>query len=184
MVSHRMATLDDLHLAMGRFLTESSHVENIMLSLYYVSDPNRSFDRLVGEFLDQTFGTKIRMFKDACNAYPFCDEHRAILVDAYSDLDALLPKRNFIVHGSTYRMGKSDKPAQPYRIGKRKGDREFMNEVMASDFTAPHVFTVDGIDKVTEEFLALRSKLAKVVVDVVGGSHQVIHGVVARRRDY
>jgi hypothetical protein len=107
------------------------------------------------------------MFKDACNTYPFCDEHRAILVDAYSDLNALLLKRNFIVHGSTYHMGKGDKPTQPYRIGKRKGDREFMNEAMANDFIGPHVFTADGIDKVTEEFLALRGKLAKVVVDVV-----------------
>jgi hypothetical protein len=29
------------------------------------------------------------------------------------------------------------------------------------------VFTAEGIDKVTEEFLALRGKLAKVAVDVV-----------------
>jgi hypothetical protein len=162
-----MATLDDLHLAMGHFQTESSHVENIMLSLYYVCTPARSLEKHYNEFMDETFGGKITKFKAACDAYPFCDEHRAILVDAYGDLNALLPKRNFIVHGSTYQMGKGNKPPQPYWIGKRKGDFVFMNEAVANDFIGPHVFTAEGIDKVTEEFLALRGKLAKVAVDVV-----------------
>jgi hypothetical protein len=60
--------------------------------------------------------------------------------------DALLPKQNFIVHGSMYQMGKDNKPAQPFRIGKRKGDHAFMNEAIANDFTGPHVFTADCID--------------------------------------
>jgi hypothetical protein len=152
---------------MGRFLTESSHVENIMLSLHYVCTPARSLEKQFNEFMDMTFGGKITKFKAACDAYPFSGEHCAILQDAYGDLDALLPKRNFIVHGSTYQMGKDNKPPQPHRIGKRKGDFDFMNEAVANDFTGPHVFTAEGIDKVTEEFLALRGKLAKVVVDVV-----------------
>jgi|SRR5215475_7543198 len=94
-----MATLDDLHLAMGCFLTESSQAENVMFSIYHVCAPSGSLDGLFNEFMDQTLGTNIRMVKAASNGYPFCDEHRVILVDAYSDLDALLPKRNFIVHG-------------------------------------------------------------------------------------
>src|SRR5262245_50460974 len=104
-----MATLDDLHLAMGRFLTESSHAENIMFSLYYICSPNPSLERLFNEFIDKTFGEKIKLFKAACDARPFCDEHRAILTGAYTDLDNLLPKRNFIVHGSTYQIAKGDK---------------------------------------------------------------------------
>jgi hypothetical protein len=52
-----MAALDDLHLAMGRFLTESSHAENVMFSLYHVCTPTRPLDQRFHEFTDQTFGT-------------------------------------------------------------------------------------------------------------------------------
>jgi len=48
----------------------------------------RSLEQLFNKFMDQTFGTKIEMFKRACRAYPFCDELRAILTDACNDLDA------------------------------------------------------------------------------------------------
>jgi len=161
-----MATFDDLHLAMGRFLTESSHVENVMFSLYYVCTPNQSIDRRY-EFMDETFGRKITIFKAACNAHPFSDEHRAILTDAYNDLDVLLPKRNFIVHGSTHHIGLSDKPPQPYRIGKRKGDYNFLNNAILNDFTDPHVFTIERINKVTEQFIALGSKLATVATEMM-----------------
>jgi hypothetical protein len=97
----------------------------------------------------------------------FSDEHRAILNEAYSDLDALRPKRNFIVHGSTHQIGLSDKPTQPYRIGKRQGDYDFLNDAILNDFTDPHVFTVERIDKVTEEFVALGSKLGKVATEIM-----------------
>jgi hypothetical protein len=162
-----MATLDDLHLAMGRCLTESSHAESVMFSLYYVCNPNRSLEQLFNKFMDQTFGTKIEMFQKACEAYAFCDEHRAILTDACNDLNALLPKRNFIVHGSTYQIGLSDRPPQPYRIGKRKGHYGFLNDAVLNDFADPHVFTVERINKVTEEFVALGGKLGKVATEMM-----------------
>jgi hypothetical protein len=163
----RMATLDDLHLAMGRFLTESSHVENMLMGLYFVCNPNSPSHSLFSKFMDETFGKKIKMFKVACNAYHFSDEHRAILTDAYTDLNNLLPKRNFIVHGSTYQLAKDGKPAQAYRIGKDRGDGEFLNHAIRNDFTGPHVFTAEGVDNVTAEFLAVRGKLGKVSVDVM-----------------
>jgi hypothetical protein len=77
------------------------------------------------------------------------------------------PKRNFIVHGTTFQLARNDKPAQVYRIGKRKGDEAFLNDVTSKDFTAPHVFTREGIDGVTEEFVAVRVKLTKVATDVM-----------------
>jgi hypothetical protein len=162
-----MATLDDLHLAMGRFLTESSHVENMMMGLYFVCNSDSPSHSLFSKFMAETFGKKIKMFKIACDAYHFSDEHRAILLDAYTDLDNMKPKRNFIVHGSTYQMAIGDKPTQAYRIGKLRGDHAFMNEAIANDLTGPHVFTAEGIDKVTAEFLAVRGKLGKVSVDVM-----------------
>jgi hypothetical protein len=63
-------------------------------------------------------------------------------------------------------------PPQPYRIGKRKGAYDFINDAIMNDFTDPHVFTVERINKVTEEFLALGDKLGKVATDVMMGSHE------------
>jgi hypothetical protein len=68
------------------------------------------------------------------------------------------------VHGATYQIGKDGKPAQAYRIGKTEGDEAFMNAAMANNYTGPHVFTTEGIDMVTAEFLAVRGKLGKVAV--------------------
>ena len=162
-----MTTLDDLHLAMGRFLTESSHVENMMLALYSVANQRRSLEQSFNEFMDKTFGGKIKRFKTACGAYPFSEKHRAILNEVYTDLEALLPKRNFIVHGITYQIGTATKPAEAYRIGKRKGDHDFMGEAMANNLLGAHVYTAAGIATVTEEFVTLREKLARVAIDVM-----------------
>src|SRR6516164_10538238 len=122
-----MPTLNDLHLAMGEFLTESSQVENMMLALVTVCRGDRPMDKVFVEFMGKTFGQKIDTFKARCRTRNFTDAHRKILDDVEGELDRLLPKRNLIVHGTTYQMGKDGTPPQPYRIGMTKAG-EFMNE--------------------------------------------------------
>jgi hypothetical protein len=161
-----MPTLDDLHLAMGEFLTESAQVENMMLSLVIACQPNRDMHDVFVEFMGKTFGGKIDSFKAACRTHPFSDTHRTTLLEVNEDLDKLLSKRNFIVHGTTYQMGKGDIPVQPYRIGMTRGDRDSMNQVLEQDFNVPHVFTTDKIKSTTAEFVAVRATLGAVVIEV------------------
>ena len=156
-----MTTLKDLHCAMGEFLTESSQVENVMLAVVIVCQRDRPLEEVFVDFMRKTFGDKIKEFKRVCNAFQFTDEQRAIL-DAYADLDILLPKRNFIVHGTTYQIGKESLPAQPYRIGITKGDFDYMNRAIAQDFTVPHAFSVEKLAAVTADCVALRRKIATV----------------------
>jgi hypothetical protein len=93
-----------------------------MLTLVIVCQQRRPIEKVFVDFMGKTFGQKIAEFKRVCTAYPFPEEHRTILADAYAQLDILLPKCNFIVHGTTYQIGKDSIPAQPYRIGTTKGD--------------------------------------------------------------
>jgi hypothetical protein len=58
-----MPTLNDLHLAMGEFLTESSQVENMMLALVTVCRGDRPMDEVFVDFMGKTFGQKIAAFK-------------------------------------------------------------------------------------------------------------------------
>jgi hypothetical protein len=162
-----MPTLDDLHVAMGRFLTESSIVENGMFAIFAMSQRERSSDDVFSDFMDKTFGDKIKAFKNVCNAHPFGDTHRAILNEVYDELDALLPKRNFIVHGTTLEAGNHKIPSQPYRIGKRKGQADRLMQAISDDLVGPHVFTTDSISKVTGEFAQTKYKLQRVVTDMV-----------------
>jgi hypothetical protein len=162
-----MPTKDDLHRAMGEFLTESSQVENMMLGLVTLCQRERSMDDVFVEFMGWTLGDKIKEFKRVCNAYHFTDKQRAILDQAYAELDILRPMRNYIVHGTTYEIGKENIPAQPYRIGMTKGDYDHMGQAIAKDFEVPHAFTVERIAAVTAECVALRGKLATVLLEVI-----------------
>jgi len=161
-----MPTLNDLHLAMGEFLTESSQVENMMLALVTVCRGDRPMDKVFVEFMGKTFGQKIDTFKARCRTRNFTDAHRKILDDVEGELDRLLPKRNLIVHGTTYQMGKDGTPPQPYGIGMTKAG-EFMNEAIEQDFDAPHVFTVDRIKETTAKFVAARANLGIVMTEVM-----------------
>jgi hypothetical protein len=168
MTAEQGATLDDLHLAMGRFLTESSEVEGMMGSLVQLGRGNRTMEETFIDYMGKTFGQKISAFKDACDAHAFSDAHRAILNEVYIALDELLPKRNFIVHGHTYQLGALENvPAQPYRIGMQRGDGDFLSKAIANGkCEGPHVFTAAGVAAVSEEFLAVRAKLGAVSVEV------------------
>src|SRR4051812_37868681 len=125
-----MPTLDDLQVAMGRFLTESSMVENAMLAIFAACQRERSSDDVFRDFMGETFGGMIKAFKNVCNAHPFGDTHRAILNEVYEEPDdALLPKRNFIVHGTTLGYGNDKIPWQPYRIG----NADWLRQAIADD---------------------------------------------------
>jgi hypothetical protein len=162
-----MPTLNDLHLAMGEFLTESSQVENMMLALVMVCRDDRPRDDVFVGFMEKTFGDKIKIFKARCRTRNFTDAHRKILDDVEVELAGLLLKRNLIVHGTTYQLGKDGIPPQPYRIGMTKAGA-FLNEAIA-DLDAPHVFTVHRIKETTAKFVAMRARLGIVTNEVMTG---------------
>lgn len=162
-----MPTLDDLHLAMGEFLTESSAVEDMMLGLYIVCNPDRPMGEIFNDFVDQTFGGKIKKFKQACDAHPFTEEQRSILREVYSRIDAVLPKRNYIVHGTTYELGEEGVSTQPYRIGRKRGDLSYMSKAVKNDFSGENVFSTLAIASVTHEFVSIQSRLAEVSVPTI-----------------
>ena len=85
-----MPTLNDLHLAMGEFLTESSQVENMMLALVMVCRDDRPRDDVFVGFMEKTFGDKIKIFKARCRTRNFTDAHRKILDDVEVELAGLL----------------------------------------------------------------------------------------------
>jgi hypothetical protein len=162
-----MPMLNDLHLAMGEFLTESSQVENMMLALVMVCRDGRPMDDVFVEFMGKTFGKKIDMFTAGCRTRNFTDAHRKILDEVEVELAGLLLKRNLIVHGTTYQLGKDGTPPQPYRIGMTKAGA-FLNEAIA-DLDAPHVFTVHRIKETTAKFVAVRARLGIVTNEVMTG---------------
>ena len=77
-------------------------------------------EEVFSEFMDKTMGGKIIEFKRVCNSYPFTERQRAILNEINTELDRLVQKRNWIVHGTTYQLGKNDDDAQPYRESERR----------------------------------------------------------------
>jgi hypothetical protein len=162
-----MPTLNDLHLAMGEFLTESSHFENMMLALVMVCPDDRPMDDVFIGFMEETFGGKIKIFKARCRTRNFTDAHRKILDEVEVELAGLLLKRNLIVHGTTYQLGKDDTPPQPYRIGMTRAGA-FLNEAIA-DLDAPHVFTVHRIKETTAKFVAVKANLGIVANEVMMG---------------
>jgi hypothetical protein len=181
-----MPTIKDLHCAMGEFLTASSEVENWMLSFVTTCQRDRARDEVFVDFMGKTLGQKIDEFRRVGNAYEFTKGQRPILDEAYAELDTLLPKRNFIVHGTTYYgIGKN---SEPYRIGMRRGDFDRTNWSLAQLFDGPHAFTVERIAVVTAECVALREKLATVFLEVIEpllnprDRHTFLEMVEARRR--
>lgn len=156
-----MAVIDDLHHALGEFLTASSRVENIMLGIIIACQPHRTKENLFREFSKKTFGPKIRLFKKVCDAFKFSQDDRAILDEAYTDLDQLLPKRNHLVHGETLTFGVDSASAKPYRVGTTKGNVKCLNEAVI-DPGAPHVFAVERVQEINGECNRLRGKLVPV----------------------
>jgi hypothetical protein len=109
---------------------------------------------------------KIKEFKRVCGFYQFTERQRAILDEINTELDRLVQIRNWIVHGTTYEIGKTRDDAQPYRIGKTMGDSDPINRFV-TDFSAPYGFTVQRLVAVTKEFEVLKGKLANLTSEVI-----------------
>jgi hypothetical protein len=116
-VAH-MHTIDDLHRALGEFLTASSRIENLMFGFIWTCDKKeRDLETVFNEFSGLGFSDKIKQFKKAHDEYPFSELRRAELSAITLKLKVLLPKRNSLVHGETYEVGFNGELAVPYRIG-------------------------------------------------------------------
>lgn len=66
-----MNSLDELHTEMGRFLTESSYVENLMLLFVVVAQDRRPLEEAFVDFMGKTFGQKISDFKKSLRCVSF-----------------------------------------------------------------------------------------------------------------
>jgi len=159
---------DDMNLALGRFLSESSDTENVMLSLFLYCNLE-ALDTSFDKFMNQTFGGKIALFKSATRRWNFSDEDRLRLQRIYDDLDALLPIRNFIVHGTTHQMGRSEAETQPYRMGRRKGDNAFMDRAVLANMQGEHVFTIAKVEEATKRFGVLTQAVSEFTVPLMFG---------------
>jgi hypothetical protein len=106
----------------GGIVTESSQVENIMLSIVIVCQRSRPIQKVLVDFMGKTFGEKNRRIQAHLRCLSI---HRRTPNNSLRCLCAagyLAAKRNFIVHGTTYQIGMESIPAQPYRIGMTRGD--------------------------------------------------------------
>jgi hypothetical protein len=151
---------------MGEFLTEAAHLENIMLSLAMACQRHKTFEDIRLEFLDMTFGTKIIALKKACANYDFVEGHKRHIDKGLTQLEAILPKRNLIVHGSTFEIGFGDAAPIAYRIGAPKKDIDYMNEFLRKKASVAHSFTAEKVRQATKDCIDCRAELATVVVSI------------------
>ncbi len=148
--------LNELHLAMGESL------ENLMLSLAIVCQ-TKPLQEINREFLDMTFGQKINALKRICGGYRFGRDDQPHIDRAFDLLERILPKRNQIVHGSTYEIGIGDAEPTAYRIGAPRGNLEYMNEFLKNPQVA-HSFTAVTVRRTTAECIECTAELGTVVV--------------------
>jgi hypothetical protein len=127
-----MSPVDGMNLALGEFLTEMGRVEFRMLlfvdALGGLEDP--PLEALFDEYSGKPFGPKVEWFKKYCNHYVLLDEQKEALKKVYKELDELLQKRNFIVHGETWEGAFKDRPRQHYRVGLVKKKLEYLARIM------------------------------------------------------
>src|SRR5258707_9430634 len=90
---------EEMHQALGEFLTEMGRLEFQMLFLMDLLN-EAPIEAIFAETTGKTFGEKIKLFKEWCD-FGASDARKPALQAVYKQLDALLPKRNFIVHGET-----------------------------------------------------------------------------------
>jgi hypothetical protein len=156
---------DIFHKALGEFLTENSQLENVMFGVILMRTRGE-FYTLFGEYTSKTFGPKIGWFEEVCKRELFTSNQQARLDESCVLLRDLLPKRNFIIHGETYEIGRGDEEPQMYRVGLKRGDGEYMNKFVA-DFDSEHGFNLAKINATTEFCMSIREKIASVSTEVV-----------------
>lgn len=96
------ASIDEMNIAMGEFLTAQGRVELTMLLLLMMIG-DEDYELLFDEMSKCMFGQKIDFFKrHTSDNDKFSPENLALRDEIYNDIERLLPKRNSIVHGETY----------------------------------------------------------------------------------
>jgi hypothetical protein len=159
------AKRDIFHQALGEFLTEGSQLENVMFGIILMRTRGE-FYTLLGEYMSKTFGPKIGWFEAACERGPFTPDQQARLDASCVLLRELLPRRNFIIHGETYEIGRGDEEPQMYRVGLKRGDAEYMNKFVA-DFDVEHGFNLAKINAATDFCRSIREQIASVSIEIV-----------------
>ncbi len=117
--------------------------------------------------LGETFGNRIKAFKRACSNYAFNAEHCEALDAAIAELDDLLPRRNFIVHGVTYEVGFGDDEPKAYRIGVPKGNIDYLNEFLRHTTSVDHSFPIERVRQATADCKFLASKIGSIVTHLL-----------------
>jgi hypothetical protein len=129
--------------------------------------PDRDHNSIHRKLLNETFGTKLREFKKACKTYKFFREHQLIIQHATVALDGLLPRRNLIVHGTTFDVKFGDKEAVAYRIGAARGNVEYMNQFVRKAGDVEHAFSSDQVRQASADCRMLSSRLGPIVADLL-----------------
>jgi hypothetical protein len=113
------------------------------------------------EYAGRTFGRKIEWFKEYCEHYGVPDEETAAYEQLYKDMEELLEKRNFIVHGETWEGAFKGKPRQPYRIGIVKDNVDYLDDFEHSKHGA-NVFDVNQVRAATKLCTRIIDRLAAI----------------------
>jgi hypothetical protein len=156
---HAVSSADAMHQALGEFLTEMGRLEFQMLLLMDFLN-EAPIEALFAETTGKPFGEKIKSFKAWCDlGVP--DAQKPAIQAIYKDLDALLPKRNFIVHGETREGEFKGKPRKMYRVGLVKNNLEYLDEFDRGEH-GPNIFNVSQVKATTQHC----RKILKAIADL------------------
>jgi hypothetical protein len=150
-------TLNDLHIALGEFLTECGRVEFTML-LFVDVISEAPIEHLFDEYSPLTFGGKIKWFRKWCEFSGVVDDKKELLEEVYQQLDELLPKRNYLVHGETWEGTFKGQPNQPYRVGVIRDNLEYLDEFDRGEH-GENVFSLEQVRKAVALCQDIRSDL-------------------------
>jgi hypothetical protein len=139
---------DAMHQALGEFLTEMGRVEFQMLLLMDFLNGEVGIEALFAETTGKPFGEKIKSFK-TWSDFGAPEAQKPALQAIYKDLDDLLPKRNFLVHGETREGAFKGKPRQPYRVGLVKNNLRYLDEFDSGEH-GPNIFDVGQAKAVSQ----------------------------------
>lgn len=115
-------------------------------------------EHLFDECSHLSFGPKIEWFKKWCEFGAVSKERRPILDRVYKNLDELLPKRNFLVHGETWEGSFKGRPRQAYRVGIVKKNLAYLDEFDRGEHGA-NVFDLEQVRVATKLAQSIRADL-------------------------
>jgi len=150
-------SLNEMHQALGEFLTECGRVEfTMILFVDFISEA--PIEHLFDEYSGKPFGPKIEWFKKWCEFSGVSEEKWPTLNKVFKELDELLPKRNFLVHGETWEGTFKGQPPQPYRVGVIRKNLQYLDEFDRGEH-GDNVFSVEQVRAVTQLCIGIRADL-------------------------